>query len=509
MSDRGGGTDMSFLSAVLAGLTSLGLAGAVVFLAGRPLVNYLIDRSTLRILKDNYLENLFEFFTTAQKVPPRVIMETSQRALEGKALQRPWGTGVIRSPWDSITFAPVHLARMPGEEPTKIDSSVVIGPNAGRPLRLAMPIIITGMSYGGALSDRAKVALARAANAVGTATNTGEGWLDLERDSARLLMVQYHRGQWPNNPACKPEMLEGAAAVEIQLGQGAQAAAPMTTPGRHVDKSMARQLGVSPNSPVRIGGRLPGVDSREEFVAAVDRIRRHTDAPVGVKLAAGHHLEEDLGAALEAGIDFITLDGGEGGTHGGPTSLQDDVGIPTLFALDRTVRLLERAGERDRVSVIATGGLQEPGHFLKALALGADAVAIGTVAVFALVGGQVIKATSFEPPTDLALHSGHLRDQLDVDAATASVVRYLVSCLEEMRLVTSSLGKNALRQVDRDDLCALEPWLSWALDLPLGYVSPERQDDLPWLRDGSRQARVKEDQPHHTDEGKRPRVPIH
>jgi len=298
------------------------------------------------------------------------------RSEKGKALSRPLGSPNVQSPWSQIFINPTHLVRMPVEETVQIDTTTVIGPRARRPLHLDIPIIITRMSYGGALSKEAKLALARGASLAGTATNTGEAPLvPEERDAADRLIGQFNVG------------------------------------------------------------------SAADFVSQVRELKSEYDVPVGLKLAASHYLEAELQVGLEAGIDFFVVDGAEGGTHGGAPTLQDDVGLPTL----------------------AAGGLVSPGHFLKALALGADAVYIGTIALIGLMHTQIKLPT--ETPPQLMLYTGRYHEDLDVEEGARDLARFLKSCTAEMESVAYSCGHSRLADFTRDDLCTVNRDLAEALDI--------------------------------------------
>jgi glutamate synthase domain-containing protein 2 len=155
--------------------------------------------------------------------------------------------------------------------------------------------------------------------------------------------------------------------------------------------------------------------------------------------------------------------------------LQDDVGLPTLPALVRTTKFLEKHGLRDRVSVIAGGGLVTPGHFLKAMALGADAVYTGTMVVICLLGKEMLKATPFEPPMQVPLYTGRFKEDLDVDVATKNLSNFLASCVEEMKLIAYALGKTALRDVNKADLCTVNREIALMAGIDWGYFPPEEQ----------------------------------
>jgi len=441
----------------------------------RAAIDETVDRALVRMVRDPYVESTAEMMATTRKVGGVNATEIMMRAAQGSPVPRPLGSPLHLSPWEKLFFSPVHLCRFPTPENVPIDTAVTIGPRARRPLTVAIPILIAGMSFGGALSKKAKIALARAATLVGTATNAGEaGLLEEERAAARLLIGQYNRGGWLN----RPELYRRLDAIEIQLGQGAQGSTPQRTSARQIGPDFRQVFGLAEGEDALIHSRLPGINSQEDFVQLVRRLRDETGVPVGLKIAATHHLERELAVALEAGVDFITVDGAEGGTHGGAPTLQDDVGLPTLYAVARARDYLARQMATGDVSLIAAGGLITPGQMLKAMALGADAVYTGTAAIMALIGDQVTEAVPFEPPTSLVVYTGKLTERLDVDRAARSLQRFLNACVTEMEQVAVTLGRTALRDIDRSDLCALDPVLARATGVQLGLVAPDRQHRL-------------------------------
>ena len=181
-------------------------------------LNPALDDAMSKMLTEDYSDNPFLMVTVAEKLSPRALIEAAMRAESGKELMRPLGSPVVLSSWDKILLNPRQLFQLPASDYTKISTKAVIGPNACRPLKLDIPIMITGMSYGGSLSMPMKVALARGASIAGTCTNTGESAVtDEEREAARFLIGQYHRG----GQLSGEEQLSRLDAIEIQLGQGA------------------------------------------------------------------------------------------------------------------------------------------------------------------------------------------------------------------------------------------------------------------------------------------------
>ena len=450
-------------SVFLAAAAAMALFAVVLLLAARPLAGALlhagVDITLQRLFQTRYSTSLFGMLNVLRKMGVESFGETMLRAASGQPLSRPMGTPLHLSPWSRLLFQPVFVTpRLPTPQEIHIDTTVTVGPRANRPLRLDIPVLLAGMSYGGALTVAAKVALARAANAAGTATNSGESYLQEERDAAQRLILQHHRGLWPNGTMQRPEILRNADAIEVQFGQGAQAAASIVTPAGLVGARMRAVYGLERGERSEIATRFSGVSGPDGVVALLRDLKTRFPVPVGVKVGATDYLEADLDVFLEGGIDFLTLDGAEGGTHGGPTALQDDVGLPTLHALVRAERHLRARERRSGVTLIAAGQLRTPGECLKALALGADAVYVGTGAMVALIADQAARALPGAPPSQLFLQSapGRLRRRLDVPRATRNVANYLQSLTAEMALVAQALGRSALREVGPEDLVALD-----------------------------------------------------
>lgn len=437
--------------------------------ASRKLIDQITDTLLLRLLRDPYVENIWELVSTTMKVTPVQLVELVLRAESGKPLGRPFGSVYHFSPWQELLFNPVHLVRLPTKEQKNVNTGVTLGPKAKRPLELKIPLLITGMSYGGALSKQARIALAKASTQAGTATNSGEGaYLPEEREHAAKYIYQYHRGLWPHGN--KTDFYALADMVEIQLGQGAQASTPQTTKAEQIDEEFREIYGLAEGEDMVIDARLRGVESPEDLKKLVARLKEETGGvPIAYKFAASHYIEKEIEIAVEAGIDVIVVDGAEAGTHAGQPLLEDDFGLPTIHALVRAVDYLEEKGVKNEVSLIAAGGLFSPGHFLKAMALGADAVYLGTAAVMAMIHTQMVETAPLEPPTQLALYSGRLKTELDIDLAAESLTNYLNSCVAEMTLGVVALGKEALSAVDRQDLCALTPQAADLTGVELAY----------------------------------------
>ncbi|WP_025028700.1 FMN-binding glutamate synthase family protein [Caldalkalibacillus mannanilyticus] len=470
----------------------------------RSIANEVVDKALERLARDQYTENLFEMIPIAKKVGPINLMEIIMRSSKGLPPGRPLGSHIRFSPWEKLLFNPVHLERFPTPENVPISTAVTIGKRAKKPLTLSIPLMIAAMSFGGALSKSAKIALAKGASMIGTATNTGEaGLMEEEREAATKLIGQYNRGGWLNTP----EKYKRLDAIEIQLGQGAQGSTPQRTAAKNIGKYYREVFELREGEDALIKSRLPGVDHKDQFISLVRKLQVEAGVPVGLKIAATHHLEKEMQIAIEAGVDFITIDGAEGGTHAAAPILEDDLGLPTLYAVSRAAKFLSKKGLKTEVSLLATGGLVTPGDCLKSMALGADAVYLGTAVMMALVGDQMTKTLPFEPPTDLVVYNAKITDDLDIDRSAKHVFHFLNSMVHEMELVCYSLGRTNLMDVSRNDMCTLDPFLSIALGVELGYISPEEQQ--AFYRRWTGTPNIEPPSPFHQPPTSRTEQPLH
>lgn len=452
---------------LLAGaLGYIGYKGAV-WLA-RKAVDRANDSLVHRIMIDPFSENLWEFVSAARKTGLQNIVETNLRGQSGQIIRRPLGSPKKIPDFDGIMFNFAQLHRLPTDEGMPIDTRVTIGPCARRPMQIDMPIMIAGMAYALSLSAKTKIALAKGSKAVGTATNTGEGpFLPGERKAAGKLIIQYNRGKW-NKSA---EILKQADMIEIYIGQGATGGVGYYIDDKEIDWKIRNMMGLGWGEKGVVHSALPGIkenkDKLRDLVTYLKEITR--GVPVGVKMAASKYLEEDLRIACASGVDFLTLDGSNAGSKGTAPILQDDFGLPTLFAVVRAANFLKKHELNNKVSLIVSGGLVTPGDYLKAIALGANAVYIGTIALFAMSHTQVLKPFPWEPPPELIWYKGKYQSKLNVEKGAKTLANYLISCNKEIKDAVKALGKSNISEVDKSDLFALDHLTAEVADIPLGY----------------------------------------
>jgi len=423
------------------------VAGGLVAL--RFLASQIVRQSTKVLMTDPYVENLSELLSATKRTGVQTILETNLRAQKAQVLQRPLGSPRRFMDFDGLMFVSAHLDRQPLPHTTAVNTETTIGPKSKKPLTVSTPLLVSGMAYRKALSDRTKYALALGSRLAGTASNTGEGpFLPKERELAERLIIQY-----PRIPLHRTvEILAQADALEIQLGQGASAG------------------GAQAPYPHLVLPELPPLRKSEDLPKIVRFLKQvGGGVPVGVKFSFTANLEREIDLCLDAEVDFLALEGANAATAAAPPILEDDFGLPTIMGLCRAVEHLKTRGVHNQVSLIVSGGFFSPGQCLKALALGANAIYLGTMPLYALSHTQTTKSIPWEPPSQLVVHGGKQSGRLNWKLAARHLANYLISCTEEIKEGVRALGKRALHEVDASDLVSLDEMTSQVTGTPLVY----------------------------------------
>ena len=328
-------------------------------------------------------------------------------AVEGRTVIDPMRSRVRAFEWSEILFKGAQLSKLPLNKSQPVSTRTVIGPAAEVPLVIENPVFVSHMSFG-ALSREAKLSLSKGSAAAGTAMCSGEGGILPESlDAAHKYIFEYV----PNKYSLTDENLSRVDAVEIKIGQSAKPGIGGHLPGDKVTREIAEIRGFREGRDIISPSSFPDIRNRDDLKRTVSELRRRTKGkPIGIKVAACH-LEEDLEAALFAGPDFITVDGNAGGTGAAPKVVKSSASIPTIFALSRARRFLDSKGAKD-VSLIVTGGLRVSSDFAKALAMGADAVAVATAAMMAVGCQQYRICNTGKCPVGIATQDPALRARL-------------------------------------------------------------------------------------------------
>ena len=379
------------------------------------------------------------------------IRELASHGLENVGHHGPLGAmGVTRDQlplWDDLQILAGQLARPPLLDEDTVGSDIVIGPTAKRPLRLEIPLFVSDMSFG-ALSEEAKVALAKGADLAGTGICSGEGgMLDVEQENSSRYFYELASARF----GFSWDRVERVQAFHFKGGQGAKTGTGGHLPGHKVMGKIAEVRGLPVGQPAISPSRFPEWTSPFQFKEFAEEVRERTDGiPIGFKLSA-QHVEEDLDAALEVGVDYVILDGRGGGTGAAPLIFRDNISVPTIPALARARKHLDRRGAHD-VTLIITGGLRTPADFVKAMALGADGIAIANSAMQAIGCIGMRACNTNNCPVGVATQKEHLRARLPVDEAAERLARFLGASVELMKLLARACGHSHLSEFTIDDL---------------------------------------------------------
>ncbi len=403
----------------------------------------------------------FDDYRRASDEFETAMADIHRMALTGESVIEPMRSRKPVVSWDDILIKGAQLARLPLNPAEPADTKTVIGPRAQKPLVIGTPIIVSHMSFG-ALSREAQSALALGSGAAGTAMSSGEGGILVE---ALGMAHKYIFEYVPNRYSITPGNLQRVDAIEIKFGQSAKPGMGGHLPGGKVTAEIAAIRGVSEGTDIRSPSRFPDIRSRDDLRRKVDELRTLSKGrPIGIKFAAGD-VEADLEFALFAGPDFVTIDGRAGATGAAIKHIKDATSVPTIYALDRARRYLERRGIKD-VTLIVTGGLRVSPDFAKALALGADAVAIGTAALMAIGCQQYRICDTGRCPVGIATQDPGLRARLDVDEAARGLANFLRVSTEELKDFARLTGHGSVHELSVRDLVTTSSEISAHTSIP-------------------------------------------
>ena len=402
--------------------------------------------------------------------PPDVIAEIQRAAREGIYEIRGFGAKRHVPSFDDLVFLGASMSRYPLEGYREAcDTDVSIGERfAQNPIKLKIPITIAGMSFG-ALGVNAKTALGRAASEMGTSTTTGDGGMTgEEREASDLLIYQV----LPSRYGMNPDDLRRADAIEIVVGQGAKPGGGGMLLGLKMNERVAAMRALPEDIDQRSACRHPDWTGPDDLAIKITELREITDwqKPIYIKIGASRTYYDTM-LSIKAGADAIVLDGMQGGTAATQDVFIEHVGIPILPAIRQAVEALQEMDMHRPVRLIVSGGIRSGADVAKALALGADAVSIGTAALIALNCNAPIHVEDYRAlgtapgschhchtgqcPVGVATQEPVLEARLDVDAATRRVRNYLSTLALEAQTLARACGKSHLLNLEPEDLAAL------------------------------------------------------
>ncbi|WP_454917019.1 FMN-binding glutamate synthase family protein [Xanthobacter sediminis] len=401
---------------------------------------------------------------------PHTLSEIRRAAATGIYDIRGGGTKRKLPHFDDLLFLGASVSRYPLEGyREKCGTDVVLGTRfARKPIRLKTPVTIAGMSFG-ALSAQAKEALGRGATIAGTSTTTGDGGMTPEeRGQSQTLVYQYLPSRYGMNPVD----LRKADAIEVVIGQGAKPGGGGMLLGQKISDRVAAMRDLPKGIDQRSACRHPDWTGPDDLEIKIQELREITDweKPIYVKVGASRPYY-DISLAVKSGADVVVLDGMQGGTAATQEVFIEQVGIPILAAIRPAVQALQDLGMHRKVQLIVSGGIRTGADVAKALALGADAVAIGTAALVALGDNDPHWQAEYEAlgttagayddwhegrdPAGITTQDPELAARLDPVKAGRRLANYLSVLTLEAQTIARACGKSHLHNLEPEDLVAL------------------------------------------------------
>ena len=404
-------------------------------------------------------ESVEQFHRTSDELEEQ-MSDIHTMADTGESIYEPMRTKISVIGWDNILIRGAQLAKFPLNGNDAVDTVTIIGPNAKHPLIIETPIYISHMSFG-ALSREVKIALAKGSATAKTAICSGEGGIlpDSLENSYKYIFEYV-----PNQYSVTEENLRKVDAIEIKIGQSSKPGMGGHLPGSKVTEEIAAVRGVPVGQDVISPSHFDDIKTPADLKKKVTFLRDSSGGkPIGVKIAAGN-IEADLEFILKAEPDFITIDGRPGATGASPKYLKAATSVPTLFALYRARKYLDSVDAKN-ISLVITGGFRVSSDIAKAMALGADAVAIATASMIACGCQQYRVCNTGKCPVGIATQDPELRSRFDIEKSALRLANYLGVCTDELKDFARITGNNSLNKLSISDLCTTNSEISEHTDI--------------------------------------------
>lgn len=422
--------------------------------------------------RDSYLGLYADLHGTADEPYNRYIRDLAKNGLTKvghHGAVSSMGVPLTELPrWHDIQLLTGQLAKRPLLDDVPVATGLTIGPNARKPLHLDIPLFVSDMSFG-ALSEEAKVALAMGAEMAGTGICSGEGGMLPEEQAANS---RYFYELASAKFGWDMEKVQQVQAFHFKGGQGAKTGTGGHLPGSKVVGKIARVRGLEEGQDAISPATFPDLITVEDYQRVAAKVRAVSGGiPIGFKLSA-QHIEADIDFALEIGVDYIILDGRGGGTGAAPNLFKNNISVPTMVALPRARRHLDKRGVSGQVTLIITGGLRTESDFVKAMALGADGVAIANSAMQAIGCLGMRACATNNCPVGVATQKQNLRSRLVVQQSAKQLANFLGASVHLMQVLARACGHNHLNQFVLDDLTTWDRDVAYLTGVAYGGVVP-------------------------------------
>ncbi|GAB5405619.1 MAG: glutamate synthase-related protein [Aureliella sp.] len=401
--------------------------------------------------RDEYLGLYQDIHGSPEEPHNNYVQQLARQGKEGIGHHGPVSSMGVPGPelpqWSDLQFVTAQLARKPLLDDEAVGTDLTIGPKAAKPLTLQIPLFVSDMSFG-ALSEEAKVAMAKGAELAGTGICSGEGgMLPEEQSENSRYFYELASGRF----GFSLDKVKKCQAFHFKAGQGAKTGTGGHLPGEKVVGKIAQVRELDEGQDAISPARFPDFDSVEEYQRVASEVREATGGiPIGVKMSA-QHIEADIDFALEIGVDYIIIDGRGGGTGAAPDVFKNNISVPTMAAIARARQHLDALGRSD-VTLIGTGGLRTDADFAKAIALGADAIAISNSAMQA-IGCLGMRACSTNNcPVGIATQKENLRARLKINASAKRLQNFFEASTQLMVVLARACGHDHLSKLSADDL---------------------------------------------------------
>jgi glutamate synthase domain-containing protein 2 len=351
-----------------------------------------------------------------------------------------------------LHFIPAQVNRIPLNVEDDVKTNLLIGEDADKPLKIQSPIMISGLSFG-AVSKITKLVISKTASNLNIGYNSGEGGvLTEELEKNTNMIVQYSTGRF----GVDEKILKSAAAIEIRFGQGAYPGKGSYLPAEKMTPEIAQKRGLGIREAAYSPAHHPDILNTKDLKKKVNWLRKiGSGVPVGAKIGCGN-IEADVRILIESGVDFIALDGFGGGTGATAKYVRENVGIPIFSAIPRASKIIMELEKEKKVSLIGSGGLRSSADFAKCLALGADAVYIGTAALIAINCEQYRICYTGKCPTGITTQNPQLTQQVDLENGVKKLSNFIEVSTKEIANLTRIVGKNDVSNLDKEDLVSVD-----------------------------------------------------